>query len=48
VDTVREPLLVLDTDLRVRSGNRAFYNAFHVAPAETEGRLIYELVRVHG
>lgn len=43
VDTVREPLLVLYEDLRVKSANRAFYNAFEVEPAETEGRMIYEL-----
>ncbi len=43
VDTVREPLLILDTTLRVRSANRAFYQAFHVSPEETENRLIYEL-----
>ena len=43
VDTVREPLLILDTSLRVRSANRAFYQTFQVSPGETEGRLIYEL-----
>src|SRR3954449_8931064 len=43
VDTVREPLLILDATLRVRSANRAFYQTFHVSPSETEGRLIYEL-----
>src|SRR5665811_1285606 len=43
VDTVREPLLILDTTLRVRSANRAFYQTFQVSPGETEGRLIYEL-----
>src|SRR5271154_5553589 len=43
VDTVREPLLILDTSLRVRSANRAFYQFFHVSPEETVGRLIYEL-----
>src|SRR5476649_1884682 len=43
VDTVREPLLILDATLRVRSANRAFYQTFHVAPEETEGSLIYEL-----
>src|SRR6201996_8389835 len=43
VDTVREPLLILDTTLRVRSGNRAFYQTFRVSPDETENRLIYEL-----
>jgi PAS domain S-box-containing protein len=43
VDTVREPLLILDATLRVQSANRAFYQTFLVSPAETEGRLIYEL-----
>src|SRR4028119_1330021 len=43
VDTVREPLLILDADLRVRSANRAFYRTFQVSPEETEDHLIYEL-----
>src|SRR5688572_22473179 len=43
VDTVREPLLILDTTLRVQSANRAFYQTFHVSPKETVNRLIYEL-----
>ncbi len=43
VDTVREPLLMLDTTLRVQSANRAFYETFHVSPSETEDQLIYEL-----
>src|SRR6187431_2700733 len=43
VDTVREPLLILDATLRVQSANRAFYQTFHVSPDETEGHLIYEL-----
>ncbi len=43
VDTVREPLLVLDQDVRVRSANQSFYATFQVAKEETEGRLLYEL-----
>ncbi len=43
VDTVREPLLMLDATLRVHSANRAFYRTFHVHPEDTENRLIYEL-----
>ena len=43
VDTVREPLLMLDRTLRVHSANRAFYQTFHVTQEETENRLIYEL-----
>ena len=43
VTTVREPLLVLDAQLHVRSANRSFYETFQVTPAETEGRFIYSL-----
>jgi signal transduction histidine kinase/CheY-like chemotaxis protein len=43
VDTVREPLLILDSSLRVHSANGAFYQTFHVSPEETENQLIYEL-----
>ena len=43
VDTVREPLLILDGKLRVHSANRAFYQTFAVTAEETERRLIYEL-----
>src|SRR5438067_10721609 len=43
VDTVREPLLMLDTTLRVRCANRAFYQTFQVSSEETVDRLIYEL-----
>lgn len=43
VRTVREPLLVLDVDLRVRTANEAFYRMFRTHAEEVEGRLIYEL-----
>ena len=43
VTTVREPLLVLDAQLHVRSANRSFYETFQVTPAETEGRFLYGL-----
>ena len=42
-DTVREPLLVLDTGLRVLSANRAFYRVFGVTPGDTEGRSVFAL-----
>lgn len=41
--TVREPMLVLDADMRVVLANRSFYQTFHVEPQQVEGRLIYEL-----
>ena len=43
VETVREPLLILDADLRVQRANRAFYQFFQVMPADTERRRIFEL-----
>jgi two-component system CheB/CheR fusion protein len=43
VDTVREPLIVLDRDLRVVSANASFYSNFKVNRKETEKRLIYDL-----
>jgi PAS domain S-box-containing protein len=43
VTTVREPMLVLNADLHVRSANRAFYETFQVKPPETENRSVYEL-----
>ncbi|HEX6703725.1 MAG TPA: chemotaxis protein CheB [Albitalea sp.] len=43
VETVREPLLVLDSQLRVQYANAAFYGTFRVAPDETQGRLLYDL-----
>jgi PAS domain S-box-containing protein len=43
VETVREPLVVLDADLRVRSANTSFYRTFRLTPGEAEGRALYEL-----
>jgi PAS domain-containing protein len=43
VDTVREPLIVLDDALRVVAASRSFYRAFVTTPPETEGRFLYEL-----
>ena len=43
VETVREPLLVLDKDLHVRMANRSFLGTFRSSKGETEGRLLYEL-----
>jgi two-component system, chemotaxis family, CheB/CheR fusion protein len=43
VETVRQPLLVLDTDLRVKTANRAFYHALQISPLDAEGRDVYSL-----
>jgi two-component system CheB/CheR fusion protein len=43
VSTVRQSLVVLDINLRVITANQFFYETFQVAPATTEGYLIYEI-----
>jgi PAS domain S-box-containing protein len=43
VTTVREPMLVLNADLHVRSANRSFYETFRVESSQTEGRFVYDL-----
>ena len=37
VETVRQPLLILDSDLRIRMANRAFYRTFRVSQLEAVG-----------
>jgi two-component system CheB/CheR fusion protein len=41
--TIREAVLVLDHDLRVKTANRAFYRIFKLTQEETEGVHVYEL-----
>ncbi|MDP1631293.1 MAG: histidine kinase dimerization/phosphoacceptor domain -containing protein [Caulobacter sp.] len=43
VNTIHEPLLVLDAGLRVLSASRFFYAAFKVDPQQTIGCLLYDL-----
>ena len=43
VDTVREPVVVLDAELRVIAASRSFYSSFKVSPEETQGKLLFAL-----
>lgn len=43
INAVREPLVVLDGDLKIISVSRSFYDIFKVKPEETIGQLIYDL-----
>ncbi|HBU70247.1 MAG TPA: hypothetical protein DEE98_07700 [Elusimicrobia bacterium] len=43
INTIREPLISLDKDLRVVKVSRSFYEIFKVKPEETVGQLIYDL-----
>ena len=43
VETVREPLVILDQNLQVLKVNKSFYETFRATKADTENRLIYDL-----
>ena len=43
VETVREPLVILDQNLQVMKANKTFYETFRATREDTEGRLIYDL-----
>ena len=43
VETVREPLIILNQNLQVLKANKTFYETFQTAREETEGRLVYDL-----
>jgi two-component sensor histidine kinase len=43
VDTVREPILIFDKELRVIAASRSFYSVFEVSPLDTQGKLLREL-----
>jgi two-component system CheB/CheR fusion protein len=43
VETVREPLVVLDSKFRVVSANRSFYTLFHIKREETEKKSLFSL-----
>lgn len=41
--TIREPLIVLNQDLRVNTANQAYYKLFQGSPKDIEGRMFYEI-----
>lgn len=43
VDVVREPVLILDKDLRVMAANESFYRTFQAEPKDTEKKIVYDL-----
>ena len=43
LDAIREPLIILDEQLKVALVSRSFCQAFQVKQEETEGRFIYDL-----
>src|SRR5688572_14190615 len=43
VTTIREPLIILDNNMQVRSANSAFYNKFQTTQEETERKLFFDI-----
>ena len=43
IDTIREPLVVLDAEFRVQQANAAFFTTFRVHPADTIGQVLFAL-----
>jgi two-component system CheB/CheR fusion protein len=43
IATLREPFLVLDSEMQIVSANRAFYELFQTTPEDTEKRSLYDL-----
>ena len=43
IGTTRDPLLILDSGLRVQKASKAFYKAFRISPADAVGRTVFEL-----
>jgi two-component system CheB/CheR fusion protein len=43
VSTIREPLIILDKTLKIKTANASFYKVFNAEEEETEGKLFYEI-----
>ena len=43
VETVREPLLVLDSTLKIRVASSSFHKSFQISPQDTPGQLLFAL-----
>ncbi len=43
IDTVRDPLLVLDENQRITAASRSFYQTFHLAGQDVRGQLLFEI-----
>jgi two-component sensor histidine kinase len=43
VETVREPLLVLDNSLKIQVASSSFHKAFQISPQDTPGQLLFAL-----
>jgi two-component system CheB/CheR fusion protein len=44
IETIREPLVVLNSEMRVRSANAAFYKYFKTSEQDIEGRILFDSI----
>ncbi|MFP5438984.1 MAG: CheR family methyltransferase [Bacteroidia bacterium] len=47
IETIREPLIVLDRELRIKRANAGFYNYFQASSDEADGKVIFEVSPKH-
>lgn len=43
IETIREPLVVLNKEMRIKSANASFYRYFKTAEADVEGKYIFDV-----
>jgi len=43
IETIREPLIVLNKEMRVKSANASFYRYFRATEADIEGKVIFDI-----
>ncbi|RZJ76152.1 MAG: PAS domain-containing protein [Flavobacterium sp.] len=43
IETIREPLIVLDKNMRVKSANASYYRVFSTSERDTEGRVLFDV-----
>lgn len=48
IENIREPLVIIDSELRVKSANASFYNHFGTSEADVEGKIIFDTILGNG
>ncbi|MBW1901819.1 MAG: sigma 54-interacting transcriptional regulator [Deltaproteobacteria bacterium] len=43
VETIREPLVILDDKLKIVTATRSFYKSFRLTPRQIQGKLLYDV-----
>ena len=48
IENIREPLVIIDGEMRVRSANASFYSHFHTSEKDIEGRIVFDTLLGNG